>query len=632
MLTPLRNLLRSPAAGGIFVLLIIAMAAWGVTDIFASGSGNNLVSAGDRAVSDRTFDATIERVLRTQTDDRGRSLTKEEAMQQGIVDAVFQDLSRETLLTAYADKQGISATTGAIAERIRTDPLFQDTTGVFDQLRYSQLLDANGFREADFEADLEAEMTLDRLQRLPIAGLKVPNALARLQAAYSGERRGASWFILQQSELPAIEDPTEEELIELYETRKEALREPERRGISLIQLSPEDFVAETQVTDEDIVAFYEAYKAERYTGPDSRQFIEFSFADEASARAALGRIAGGAAPEAIDTALSTTLRAGRKEVISNERLADQVFSPAAQVGSIHGPQPVGGSYVVIRLESITPGDATPLDQVREQIREELAREYAIGEYYDALPTFDDLLGTGADLEGIAEGLGTPVLSFAPVDMNGMTQDGKRFLPLLTAPDLLQRIYNRAEGQNTERFGEDEITWIARVDTIVPERLPEFEEVRDRLEQAWRQRQESEQLQAVASEIENAISSGASTLEAEAEKYSSFVESLPAPIARTNTDMQLPRPFLNGIFSANETGETFSLQGIAGQIVILQVTQIDRPADESLDFLAQSGALEIQSGIAEDLLWAYIIGIAEDTPINTNAAALDAYKRSLVTEQ
>lgn len=632
MLTPLRNLLRSPAAGGIFVLLIIAMAAWGVTDIFAGGSGNNLVTAGDRAVSDRTFDATIERVLRTQTDDRGRSLTKEEAMEQGIIDAVFQQLARGTLLAAYADKQGIPASTGAIAERIRTDPLFQDTTGVFDSLRYSQLLDRLGYSESEYEEELETEMILERLQRLPIAGLKVPNALARLQAAYIGERRAASWFILQQSELPAIEDPTEEELIELYETRKEALREPERRGISLIQLSPDDFVAETDVTDEDIVAFYEAYKAERYTGPDSREFIEFSFADEASARATLGRIAGGAAPEAIESALSTNLRAGRKEVISNERLADQVFSPAAQVGSIHGPQPVADTYVVIRLESITPGDATPLDQVREQIRDELAREYAIGVYYDALPRFDDLLGTGADLEGIAEGLGTPVLSFAPVDMNGVTQDGKRFLPLLTAPDLLQRIYNRAEGQNTERFGEDEITWIARVDTIVPERLPEFEEVRDRLEQAWRQRQESEQLQTVASEIENAVSSDASTLEAEAAKYSAVVESLPAPVTRTNTDVQLPRSFISSIFSANEVGATTSFPSIAGQMVILQITQIDRPSNETLDFLAETGSLEVQNGIAEDLWRAYIIGIAEDTPIDTNAAALDAYKRSLVTEQ
>ncbi|NQY96760.1 MAG: SurA N-terminal domain-containing protein [Henriciella sp.] len=632
MLTPLRNMLRSPWAGGIFLIVIISMAAWGVTDIFTGGSGRSLVSAGDRAVSDRVFDSTLERVLRTQTDERGRSMTKEEAMGRGIVDRLYQDLSRETLLTSYADKQGISATTGAIADRIRTDPLFQDTTGVFDPLRYSQLLDANGYREADYEADLEAEMTLSRLQRVPIEGLKVPTALARLQAAYSGELRGASWFILEESQLPEVTEPSEEELLALYESRKDFLREPERRGISLIHLTADDFISASEVTEDDVLAFYEAYKSERYTGPDTRTFTEFVFPSESIARGALGRIAGGAAADAIETALSTQERTGRRELIANDRLADQVFSPGAQEGSIHGPQPVGDQYVVIRLESITPGDATPLEDVREQIETELARDLAIGYFYDALPQFDDLLGTGADLEGIAEGIGTPVLSFAPVDANGVTKDGRRFLPLVTAPGLLQMIYAQAEGQNTERFGEDESTWLARVDSIVPERLPAFEEVRDTLIETWKQDQKANQLQAAAAEIEALIASGDSTLDQEAAKYATSVESLPRPITRTNTDLQMPRPLILGMFAANEEGETFATAGMQNQMIIMQVTSIDRPADETLDILAQSSALEIQNGVAEDLFAAYVLGISTDIELNTNGAAFEAYKRSLVTEQ
>ncbi len=632
MLTPLRNMLRSPAAGGIFVLVIIAMAAWGVTDIFAGGSGSNLISAGDRGVSDRTLDSTLERILRNRTDDRGRALTKEEAMEQGILDQVFADLSRQTLLTSYADTQGISATTGSIVESIRTDPIFQDTTGVFDASRYAQLLDVNGFREADYESNIEADLTIDRLQRVPLQGLRVPNALARLQAAYAGELRSASWFVLQQTELPEVQQPTDEDLQELYETRKELLREPERRGVSLIRLSPDDFIAQSDVTEEDISAFYEAYKGDRYTGPDSRSFTEFTFADEATARAALGRIAGGAAATAIETALATELKNGRRDAIANDRLADQVFARGALVGSIHGPQPVDGQFVVIRLEAITPGAATPLENVREEIRDELARELAVGLFYDALPQFDDLLGTGADLESIAEGLGAPVLSFAPVDTNGFTKDGRRYLPLVTAPGLLQMVYAQSEGRNTERFGDDEVTWIARVDSIVPERLPEFEEVRDDLTEAWTMQRQSEQLQTIAAEIEGAIADGSSSLEAEAAKYNAEVTALPRPIGRTSTETQLPRQIIDGIFGVNDEGDTFSLQAGSSQTFILQVTEIDRANDETLDILAQSSALEIQTGISEDLLRAYFMSIADDIELNTNASGYEAYKRSLVTQQ
>jgi peptidyl-prolyl cis-trans isomerase D len=632
MLTPLRNMLRSPAAGGIFVIVIIAMAAWGVTDIFTGGGGSKLVSAGERGISDQRFDATLERILRTQTDERGRALTKEEAMQRGLLDQLFAELSRDTLLTAYADTQGISATTGAIVDNIRTDPVFQDTTGVFDPLRYSQLLNTNGFREADYESDVETRLTINRLQRLPGEALRVPQALARLQAGYAGELRAASWFILNQAELPEIGEPTEEDLLALYEERKEFLREPERRGVSLIQLSPEDFVAQAEVSDEDIVAFYEAYKADRYTGADSRSFTEFVFADEATARAALGRIAGGAAPEAIETALSTELRTGRRETIQNERLAEQVFARGAQVSSIHGPQPLGGQFMVIRLEDIMPGAATPLEDVREEIQTELAREIAVGLFYDALPLFDDLLGTGETLEGIAQGLETPVLSFIPVDTNGISADGRRFLPLVTAPGLMDMIYAQAQGRTTERFGDDEMTWIARVDSIVPERLPEFEEVRDRLVDAWRQQQQGEQLQTVAAEIEAAIADGSGTLASEAVKYNAVVENLSRAISRQDTTMQLPRPLMTGLFSANEEGDTFSLPGMSGQMIIMQVTDIDRPASETLDLLAQSSALEIQSSIEADLNRAFLISISETVELDTNSRALDAYKRSLVTEQ
>ena len=68
------------------------------------------------------------------------------------------------------------------------------------------------------------------------------------------------------------------------------------------------------------------------------------------------------------------------------------------------------------------------------------------------------------------------------------------------------------------------------------------------------------------------------------------------------------------------------------MIVLQVTDIDRPESETLDLLAQGSALEIQNSVSEDLFRAYLISISEDVEVNANARALDAYKRSLVTEQ
>ena len=144
--------------------------------------------------------------------------------------------------------------------------------------------------------------------------------------------------------------------------------------------------------------------------------------------------------------------------------------------------------------------------------------------------------------------------------------------------------------------------------------------------------QSEQLQTIAAEIEGAIADGSSSLEAEAAKYNAEVTALPRPIGRTSTETQLPRQIIDGIFGVNDEGDTFSLQAGSSQTFILQVTEIDRANDETLDILAQSSALEIQTGISEDLLRAYFMSIADDIELNTNASGYEAYKRSLVTQQ
>ena len=632
MLTMMRNMLRSKAAGGLFVILIIAMAAWGVTDIFAGGAGSGLISSGDRVVTDRQFDTSVERVLINAEDAQGRSLTKEQALDQGIIDQVFSRKQTETLLTAYADRLGVSATKDAIDNEIRTSSFFQDDTGLYDANLYLSILDANSIRPADYRDNVEIELTIERLRELPITGLKAPSLLARLQAAYEGERRSASYFTLRQSELAAIPEPTEDALQALYTERQSALRIPERRALSLVRMGPEDFVSTADVSDQDIAATYEAYKASRYTGPDSRRYTTFRFSDEASARAALGRIAGGAAASTIETAVSTAEQTGPRETLANERLSEQVFGVNAQIGSIHGPQPDAGGFLVIRLEEIIPGESIPLESVREEIRTELARAQAANQFYEMLPQFDDLLGTGADLESVAKSLGVPLLSFAPVDVSGRSESGQIYTALTESPKLLNSAFNQPAGNQTERFILDETTWLARVDVIEAERVPEFEEVRDELVFFWTQQEQQQQLQRVAGEIEIALNEGSTTLAEQATLYQDGVEAFPRPITRAQaTQAQLPSTLINALFAANREGEVFSAPGLPGQQIILQVTQIDQPAAETLDLLAEGSVATLQGALAEDLYAAYFVAIRDEVELEINQPAFTAYKQSLRLE-
>ncbi|MEO0550979.1 MAG: SurA N-terminal domain-containing protein [Pseudomonadota bacterium] len=632
MLTLMRGLLRSKLGLLVFGLVIVAMAGWGVTDVFGGGLGNNLAGAGKRTLSESEFDGLVERGLRNATDTQGRSLTKEQALEQGLIDQIFQREQFDLSLRAYADSVGVTATRRLIQDTIANDEIFQDTTGVFDPQRYAAILRDNGFSSSTYETDVESILTLQRLQGIPGAGLRAPSVLARLEAAYTGEMRSASWFAIPSSALPEVGEPTEEDLQTLYEEVKEQLREPERRAVSLIKLSVDDFTSLAEIEEEDVTAFYQAYRPERYTGPDSRVFTEFQFSDEDTARAALGRIAGGAAAEDIGGLLAANQRSGKKEVISNQRLSDQVFSQNALPGGIYGPQPIGETWAVIRLEEILEGDITPFETVRDDIRDELARDQAIDYFYDALPRFDDLIGTGAGLESIAADLGTPLMSFQAVDQGGMSQDGTRYRPLLETPELLQQVFDRAIGRNTDRIGDEEITYLARIDDIVEERLPDLEEVRDRLVFTWEQRAMNEALDVASAESQARIRSGETTLAQEAERYGAELVSLERPLTRTNFQANLPPALINGLFEANNEGDLLSAPGLPGQLIVMQVTLIDRPEQETLDVLAGVSAATLQAELERDLSTAFAMAIQAETELKVNDSAYEIYKRSIAVSQ
>lgn len=632
MLTLMRKLLRSKLGFIVFALVILAMAGWGVTDVFSGGLGNNLVGAGDRRISDQAFDAKVESLLANQTDDRGRSLTKQQALEGGLIDRIFQQEQAAITQRAYADKVGLTATSKAVQKTLTSTPMFQDTTGVFDPNQYRALLNNNGLTPAAYQDDIEASLTISRLQSLPTAGLTVPSALARMEAAFANEARKAAWFTITRDALPPVGEPTDEDLQALFEERGNLLRDPERRRISLIQLSPDDFTSQATVTEADIEALYEAYKAERYTGPDTRVFTEFQFTDEVMARAALGRIAGGATNASLEGLVNVSERTGRADVIANERLSEQVFSGSAATGGIYGPQPIGDTWSVIRLEQIIPGEVTPLESVRDVIENEFAREQAVAVYYDSLPRFDDLIGTGASLEAIALDLGVPVLSFAAIDVQGFAEDGTRYRTLISAPDLISKIFDRPVGGTTERFGDDEVTWMGRVDEILPERMPDFEEVRDVLVEGWKQGQEAEQLQSVAAEIELRIQSGETTLAQEAEKYGAFVQTDPRAMTRATFQSNLPPSLAPSLFNARDEGEILTSQIGPGTLAVMEVTEIDRPEPETLDLLSASAASTMRGQLADDIYQAFFIEIQKDTDLEVNAGAFNAYKNNLVADQ
>ncbi|WP_169711707.1 peptidylprolyl isomerase [Henriciella litoralis] len=627
MLTMIRNMLRSKLAGLLFVLLIVAMAAWGVTDVFSGGLGGNLAQAGNTEFSESDLDREVERQLRTATDDRGRSLSKAQAVERGLVDQVYQRELFRTTLVAYASKLGAGATDAEVLDVIREDPAFESDTGAFDPNLYRGLLNQSGFTPASFEKFLKRDLTINRLTGTISAGLQTPEVVSSLQASYSGETRKAQWFFLERDALPEAEPISDDELTAFYDERKDALTNPQRRRVSILNLKVEDFLNQSEFSEDELRSYYDAVKSSQYAGPDTRSWTEFVFESEEEARSALGRIAGGAAPSVIPGLLNSADRTGQMTSMNNRQLAERVFGPTAQPGGIFGPFETGRLFTVARLESITPGEVEPFDAVREEIVDELSREQAIGLYYDSLSQLDNLIGTGASLESIGAEMGTPVLSFAPVDRSGTTQNGVRIAALQADPDILMRAFELTEGGKTSRFGQDETAYILRVDSIVEPFTPDLEDIRDDLRLALEAQRDSEALNTTAQSIQHDIASGALTLEDAAETYDANVVEFDQAFTRVpGPNSQIPPALAAGVFSLKEVGDIYLAPLQTGQAVaVVQLTSIEKPAGDALQAASSAASTEIESQLTNDLLEAFVAEIQSDVKLKVNDGAFSSYK-------
>lgn len=633
MLTMMREMLRSKFAGLLFGLIIVSMAVWGVTDIFSGGIGANLAKAGDRAVSVEQLDRRLEAYLRNAQQQGGDIVTREDAVGAGVVDQLFGLEASRTANLGYASATGAEASVKGVTNSLREIEAFQsELTGEFDLETYRNRLARAQLSPAQFEQDLRDDLTLDILGEAAAGAVSVPTILGRMQASYLGEFRTISWVTVPRSALPEVEEPDEAAVRAFYEEQIDAFREPERRIVDILSLSTEDFLHQVDIPESDVETFYEATKTTRFAGPQTRVFTEVAFANEASAREALGLIAGGTDPSTLTAPINVNRREAMKTDMADAELAEQLFSLGAQTGSVFGPNQSGDVWLITRIDDIIPGEPNAFEDVADLIRSEMTAQQAERLYFDAMNKIDDLIGIGMSLEDMGAELGAPLLSFDAVDERGITSNGAVLSGFIRTEGLLDAVFGLAEGERTERFDLDASTLIARLKSIEAASTPEFETVSDRARTALLARQRANALERAGEGIKQRIDAGTSTLDAEAETLGLTVQRPDQGISRRAYDVGLPAMAVNAVFAGDE-GDIVTVPGnTASEVVVVKIEEIERPDEDELNILAPSAAASLEPSLADDLGEAFEMAVRAETKFEADASAFERYKAGLTRQQ
>ncbi|CUS57339.1 Peptidyl-prolyl cis-trans isomerase PpiD [hydrothermal vent metagenome] len=630
--------LMNSFVGKIIVMIIIAgMAFWGVDQMFAQlrgGIGSNMAAAGSRGFDAVTFDRRVESVIRNINADSEEPVTKPELLEQGVIDQVFQLEAAKLTLLGYADSIGVHPSTDAVVEELKNIDAFKNPlTGALDLDTYRDVLYRSRITQADYEQQLSDDLTMKALRDAAGAAIFPPKTLSGLQARYIGEARNVGWFILDTSSLPEPDAPTEDEIRAYYDENLEALKQPERRMIDVLRMSAEDFLSEVTVTDQEVATVYEASKSERYSEPDTRTYVELMFSSREAARTAFGLLAAGADPASVEGVASRETRTGRRESVSDPLLAEAMFGAGKQSGALFGPAERGDQWLVARLVSVQPGAVFPLEQVEGEIRDQLSRERAAVLLFEKMEALDRAIGAGYPIGQIAEEVGVPLITFAPVDQSGRTREGVALMGLISAGEAFQQAFEIPVGETSNRIDIGEATYLTSPHKVLESYTPEFEELREDVRTGLVRQREANGVQAALDDLTDRIKSGESTLEAEARAANEVVETPLAPITRrTAADSGLPNAAVTSVFSGKE-GDVFTFPSRTGDaVMVMQITDITPPSEADMSELAPLANSSLLTSLQTDLDQAMEAEIAATMKLRTNQGTLRAYKATITSDQ
>tara|TARA_R110002050_G_scaffold13725_11_gene43834 strand:- start:1532 stop:2746 length:1215 start_codon:yes stop_codon:yes gene_type:complete len=403
--------------------------------------------------------------------------------------------------------------------------------------------------------------------------------------------------------------------------------------IDVLRMSAEDFLSEVTVTDQEVATVYEASKSERYSEPDTRTYVELMFSSREAARTAFGLLAAGADPASVEGVASRETRTGRRESVSDPLLAEAMFGAGKQSGALFGPAERGDQWLVARLVSVQPGAVFPLEQVEGEIRDQLSRERAAVLLFEKMEALDRAIGAGYPISQIAEEVGVPLITFAPVDQSGRTREGVALMGLISAGEAFQQAFEIPVGENSNRIDIGEATYLTSPRKVLESYTPEFEELREDVRTGLVRQREANGVQAALDDLTDRIKSGESTLEAEARATNEVVETPLAPITRrTAADSGLPNAAVTSVFSGKE-GDVFTFPSRTGDaVMVMQITDITPPSEADMSELAPLANSSLLTSLQTDLDQAMEAEIAATMKLRTNQGTLRAYKATITSDQ
>lgn len=625
MLDILRVGAKSWIAKLLLSVLVLSFAAWGIADVFRTNFvGHTVLQAGKTIVTPVEYRLAYARQLQVAQQQMGARLTADQAKAIGLDGQVTQQMIAGAVLDEQARVMDLGLSKDRLAALTGEDPAFKGNDGSFSRGQFDAVLRSVGMRPEDYLRSREKIAVRQQVVDAVTDGLPVPKTYLSAIAQHDGENRTVDYVTIPASIIAPITSVDKAALTKFFDDRKDSYKAPEYRKFSYVRLLPEDIADPKTIADADVQADYDKNKA-RFTTPETRAIEQLVFANEAAAKAAKDKIAGGSTFEDVvklenKSMADVSLGIVKKADVPDAKIADAAFALAS--GSISDVIPGPFGPVFIRVTAITPEVVQPFDSVKDQIRKDMALNEATNLVLDVHDAYEDARAGGDSMKSAAEKVKLKIVTVEAIDQTAQAPDGTVIKDLPESQNLLPAIFQAEEGAENAPLNAsgNGFVWY-EIEKITPARDRPLAEVRDRVVADWKTATINERLAAKAEEIRKAVEGG-KTLDAVATELS-LTKGTKRGIKRDSDDADLGPDGVEAAFGGGVDHVAAIANATGDQQTILKVTEVFEPTDTSDSAVPENKRQQVARGLSDDLLDQLVARLQETYPVTVNSAALQA---------
>ena len=606
----------------LFALLTATFALWGIGDIFRNwGTDTTVAKVGGREITADQVSQTLRNEISQMSNALHTSIDLEQAKQLGLVNAAVEQIVSGNLIDLEVNRLGLAIGDETVRQAIFNNPDFRGQGGAFDRDRYTQLLAANQLTQAQFEASLRQNMARDQMITAILGGMTPPDALVNPLYRSRGERRSADVVTLTPGAAAAPPAPTEEQLAAYHDAHQDAFRKPEERSFSVALLRLDDVAATIKIPDDKLKQEYDARHDEFHTD-EERDVQQLLLPDEAKAKEAKAALDAGkdfaavAKEMANADAASTDLGWVKASDLPSE-LATVAFG--LQQGKASDPVQTSFGWHILRIQGVKQATVRPLDAVKEQLAQEVARDQAGDQIAKTANDIDDALAGGSSFAVVAQKFGLKTQTLASIDAQGRGADGKPVQLPQPADAILHAAFSTDAGQVSPltELGEEGY-FIVQTDKITPSEVQPLAATHDQAVALWQADQKQQALAKLADEIVKEVNNGKSLKDAAAERKLT-VTTTPM-LQRTGNNPGTPPALIVALFGAKQGDAVSAVASDNYAVAQLKSIEAADPAKDTNAVKTLSG--ELANEIRNDMLGAFDQALRTHFPVEINQANLD----------